>query len=86
MTIDDISLEWTETDSEGLVRVIATERFSEGVGIVAKIAELAEQQKYDPEIKLETHKVTVCLFDDVESYVAERDYLFAKSLDDMLGA
>jgi|GEM_PF-6462202 len=86
MTIDDISLEWTETDSEGLVRVIATERFSEGVGIVAKIAELAEQQKYDPEIKLETHKVTVCLFDDVESDVAERDYLFAKSLDDMLGA
>jgi len=84
MTIDDISLEWTETDSEGLVRVIATERFSEGVGIVAKIAELAEQQKYDPEIKLETHKVTVCLFDDVESDVAERDFLFAKSLDDML--
>lgn len=84
MTIDDISLEWTETDSEGLVRVIATERFSDGVGIVAEIAKLAETNAYDPEIKLETHKVTICLFDDVESDVAERDFLFAKAIDDML--
>lgn len=84
MSIDDISLEWTETDSEGLVRVVATEKFSEGVGIVAKIADLAEQHSYDPEIKLETHKVTICLFDDVESDVAERDFRFAKAVDGML--
>ena len=80
----ELSIEWTQTDSEGLVRVIPTVSFSQGVLLVAALAQLAEQYDYNPEVKLQSKKVTVWLIDESSSEVTEREIAFARQIDGVL--
>lgn len=58
---DDLALEWSDIDGEGLVRVFSTESFKSGFVLIAHIGLAAERVEYYPEILLTEHKLTVTI-------------------------
>ncbi len=58
-----LPVQWSHTDSEGLVRVITTGGFRRGLAVVALIGRVAEQLEYFPELRL-SHDEVVVMIDD----------------------
>jgi len=83
--LKDLHVEWSNIDGEGLVRVVPTDSFRSGVVLVAKLAEIAETQKHDPDVLLTNKKVIITLFSHDVSDVTERDIAFARAVDQLLG-
>lgn len=82
--LQGLSVGWSNIDGEGLVRVVPTNSFRAGVELVAKLAELAEEQNHDPDVVLTSSKVIITLFSHDVSDVTERDIKFAKTVDELL--
>jgi 4a-hydroxytetrahydrobiopterin dehydratase len=83
--LKDLSVEWSNIDGEGLVRVVPTDSFRTGVQLVVKLAEIAEAQNHDPGVELTNDKVTITLVSHDVSDVTERDVAFARAVDELLG-
>lgn len=81
---EDLNVAWSNIDGEGLVRVVPTHSFRTGVGLVAKLAELADQQGHDPDVQLTNSKVVITLFSHDVQDVTERDIKFARAVDALL--
>lgn len=81
---EDLNVAWSNLDGEGLVRVVPTDSFRAGVGIVAKLADLAEQQGHDPDVLLTNSKVVITLFSHDVQDVTDRDIEFARAADSLL--
>lgn len=77
----NLNVAWSLIDGEGLIRVVPTSSFGEGVAIVARLAEIAEHQGHDPEVLLESDKVTVTLYSQDTQAVTQRDIQFAQAVD-----
>lgn len=83
--LKDLNVAWSSIDGEGLVRVVPTDSFRTGVVLVAKLAEIAEAQKHDPDVLLTNSKVIITLFSHDVSDVTDRDINFARAVDQLLG-
>lgn len=81
---DDLDVAWSDIDGEGLVRVVPTGSFRTGTLLVAKLADLAEQQGHDPDVLLTNSKVVITLFSHDVQDVTERDIAFARVVDSLL--
>ncbi len=67
-----------------MIRVVHTGSFATGVSLVAKLAEIAEQQNHDPDVLITNKKVVITLFSHDESAVTGRDYEYAAAVDKIL--
>ena len=56
---DNLDVEWSALDGEGLVRVIPTDSFKTGFILTAEIGKTAEALGYFPEVTLSSEKVTI---------------------------
>jgi 4a-hydroxytetrahydrobiopterin dehydratase len=81
---EDLNVACSNIDGEGLVRVVPTDSFRTGVVLVAKLADLAEQQGHDPDVLLTNSKVVITLFSHDVQDVTERDITFARAIDSLL--
>jgi len=88
-TVDEneagLSVEWSQIEGEGLVRVVPTEDFKTGVLLVAELAQIAEAQNHDPEVLLTNDKVVITLYSHDVQDVTERDIKFARTVDELIG-
>ena len=60
-THDDLELEWSDIEGQGLVRVFLVTNFKSGFVLVAHIGLAAEQVEYYPEVLLTESKLTVTI-------------------------
>lgn len=81
---DDLNVAWSDIEGEGLVRVVPTDSFRGGTLLVAKLADLAEQQGHDPDVLLTNSKVVITLFSHDVQDITERDLAFARAVDSLL--
>jgi 4a-hydroxytetrahydrobiopterin dehydratase len=81
---EDLNVAWSNIDGEGLVRVVPTSSFREGVVLVTKLAELAEAQGHDPDVVLTNSKVVITLFSHDVQEITDRDIQFARAVDVLL--
>jgi 4a-hydroxytetrahydrobiopterin dehydratase len=81
---EDLNVAWSNIDGEGLVRVVPTSSFREGVVLVTKLAELAEAQGHDPDVVLTNSKVVITLFSHDVQEITDRDIQFARAVDALL--
>lgn len=84
--LNGISTEWALIDGQGLVRVIHVDSFRIGVVLVLRLGELAEAMNHDPDVHISHQKVTITLISHDVGEVTKRDYIFAKSVDDMVAS
>lgn len=85
LNFEDLSMIWSQTDSEGLVAVIPTESFQVGAMLTVQLAKLADMQQHDPEVSIEPSKVTIRLISHDTGTVTDRDFTYAHVVDTMLG-
>lgn len=88
-TVDEneagLSVEWSQIEGEGLVRVVPTDSFGTGVAFVAELARIAEAHNHDPEVLLAHDKVVITLYSHDVQDVTERDIEFARAVDALIG-
>ena len=58
---DDLSVEWSSIDGEGLVRVFPVANFKSGFVLIAQLGLAGERTGYYPEVILTSEKVTVTI-------------------------
>lgn len=86
MTLDDVSLDWSDVDGIGLTLVVPVDGFRTAVVLLVKLGEIAEAMNYSPDISITGNKVTITLIDRELSAITEREYEFAKAIDVLLSA
>ena len=82
--VKGIDADWAVIPGKGLVRIIETHGFSDGIIMAAAIAELANGVKHHPELTLKYDQVEINLFSHDVSGITERDVKLAKLLDKLL--
>ena len=58
---DDLDLQWSDIEGQGLIRVLRTDSFRTGFVFLAHIGLAAEQTEYYPEVTLTSHKLTITI-------------------------
>ncbi len=61
---ENLSVEWSDIDGQGLVRVFEPRNFRAGLAIVSMIADVAEEVGYEPTLELTPSKLTVTIAED----------------------
>lgn len=84
MSLDDLNEEWSQLDGQGLVRVVPVDSFKTAVILTIRLAELAEQQGHDPDLAVSNQKVVISLTTHSESAVTDKDFAYAKAVDELL--
>ncbi len=77
---DDLAVEWSDIEGEGLVRVFPVTAFKTGFVLTAHIGLAAEQTDYYPEILLTSKKVIVT----IPPHDDGLDHRLAHAIDDVL--
>ena len=77
---DDLAVEWSDIEGEGLVRVFPVESFRAGFVLTAHIGLAAEQSDYYPEVQLSARKVIVT----IPPHDDGLDHRLAHAIDDVL--
>lgn len=77
---DDLALEWSDIEGEGLVRVFPVPSFKSGFVLTAHIGLAAEQAEYYPEVQLTSRKVIVT----IPPHNDGLDHRLAHAIDDVL--
>ena len=83
--IDNLSVQWSRTDSEGLTRVVPTDSFRTGFVVIAKIGPLAEALDYYPELLMARDRVVVSIDDSDEAKASKLAKQIDALLDETLG-
>lgn len=77
---NDLAVEWSDIEGEGLVRVFPVPSFKAGFVVTAHIGLAAEQVDYYPEVQLTAKKVIVT----IPPHDDGLDYRLAHGIDDVL--
>lgn len=81
----DLNVAWSDIEGEGLVRVVPTDSFRTGVAFITDLGKIAEELGHDPDILLTNSKVVITLYSHDTQAVTERDHMFARAVDDLIG-
>ncbi len=84
MSLDDISTEWSQLEGQGLVRVVPVDSFRTATVLTIKLAELAGKLSHDPDLEVNSQKVVITLITHSESAVTDKDFEYAKAVDELL--
>jgi 4a-hydroxytetrahydrobiopterin dehydratase len=84
MDISSLHVDWSLVEGEGLVRVVPLDTFRQGMQLVVRITELADQHNHHPDVLLTSSKMVLTLISHDEQRVTERDIAFARALDELL--
>ncbi len=82
--LENLHVAWSAIPGQGLVRVFETDSFAEGVALVGKLAEVAEQLGHHPDVHLSPAEVEVTLLTHGAGGITQRDIEFAKVIDSKL--
>lgn len=78
-----LSLNWTVVTGNTLNRVIKTESYRQGVGLVVEIAKLANEADHHPDVRLSYSEVEINLTTHSESGLTQKDFDLAKQIDQL---
>ena len=70
-------------NGDSLQRTFGFEDFAAAMDFVQSVAELAERHQHHPDIMIRFNKVTLTLSTHDVGGLSERDFAFAKSVDDL---
>lgn len=84
--VQGIDSEWAVIPGKGLVRIIETAGFGEGLLVVAAIAELANKANHHPEVTVKFDQIEITIFSHDVSGITERDIKLAAHIDKLLEA
>jgi 4a-hydroxytetrahydrobiopterin dehydratase len=77
----ELNTAWSALPGQGLVRVFETGSFSEGVALLARVAELANRLDHHPEARLGFNQVELALMTRDAGGVTRKDVALAKAID-----
>ncbi len=82
--LEPLNVTWSHIPGEGLVGVFETKNFAEGLALVNRIGEIAEQQDHHPELLLRPDEVEVTTVTHDAGGVTSRDIELAKAIDELV--
>lgn len=82
--IRSLNVGWAVLPGRGLVRVIATTDFKTGYTLISRIAEVAENLQFAPELTLRRDEVEISLPSYESGGVTWRDIVVATKIDSLL--
>ncbi len=77
-----LNVGWSHIPGQGLVRVLPTHDFAEGLAMVDKIGQAAEQKGHHPEVTLRYSEVEITNFTHDAGGVTQLDIELAQAIDD----
>lgn len=83
-SLHSLNVAWSAIPGDGLVRVIDTQSFAEGVDLINKVAAVADLLDHHPDISLHTDKVEIATISHDESGITKRDITLARAIDQIV--
>lgn len=85
LEVEKLNVAWSHIPGQGLMRVFETHNFAEGLALVDRIGQLAEEKGHHPDITLRYDEVEVTTFTHDVGGITQEDLNLAKAVDDLVG-
>lgn len=82
--IQEIGPDWAVLPGKGLVRVISTNGFTEGIVLIDSIATIAERKNHHPELAIRSDEVEIILNTHAAGGITRLDIELAQAIDSTL--
>ncbi len=77
--------EWMISSGRKLVRTFELDEFTDAIGFVNAVADLAEDEGHHPNITIDYNKVTFTVWTHAIDDLTENDFILAAKIDELYG-